>query len=92
MGGLGQFSTVSIRGSSAEQVLVLLDGVRLNTGGGGSVDFSTIPLDSIERIEVIRGGGTTLYGSDAIGGVTRELCQVLIPGLLWIVAGASCSS
>ncbi len=70
-GGLGQFSTVSIRGSSSEQVLVLVDGVRLNTGEGGSVDFSTIPLEMIERIEVIRGGGTTLYGSDAIGGVVN---------------------
>ena len=70
-GGLGQYSTVSIRGSSSEQVLVLLDGIRLNTGEGGSVDFSTVPLDSIERIEVIRGGGTTLYGSDAVGGVVN---------------------
>jgi iron complex outermembrane receptor protein len=74
-GGLGQFSTVSIRGSSAEQVLVLLDGVRLNTGEGGSVDFSTIPLDSVERIEVIRGGGTTIYGSDAIGGVVNIITK-----------------
>jgi len=70
-GGLGQLSTVSIRGSSSEQVLVLLDGVRLNTGGSGAVDFSTIPVESIEKIEVIRGGGTTLYGSDAIGGVVN---------------------
>ena len=67
----GQFSTVSIRGSSAEQVLVLLDGVKINTGEGGSVDFSTIPLESVERIEVIRGGGTTVYGSDAVGGVVN---------------------
>lgn len=74
-GGLGQFSTVSIRGSSAEQVLVLLDGVRLNTGEGGSVDLSTIPLDSIERIEIIRGGGTTVYGSDAIGGVVNIITK-----------------
>jgi len=70
-GGLGQLSTVSIRGSSGEQVLVLLDGVRLNTGGSGAVDFSTIPLEAVEKIEVIRGGGTTLYGSDAIGGVVN---------------------
>jgi len=70
-GGLGQLSTVSIRGSSSEQVLVLLDGVRLNTGQGGGVDFSTIPLDAVERIEVIRGGGTAVYGPDAIGGVVN---------------------
>jgi len=70
-GGLGQLSTVSIRGSSSEQVLVLLDGIRLNTGEGGAVDFSTIPVESIEKIEVIRGGGATLYGSDAVGGVVN---------------------
>jgi len=74
-GGLGQLSTVSIRGSSSEQVLVLLDGIRLNTGEGGSVDFSTIPVESIEKIEVIRGGGTTLYGSDAIGGVVNIITR-----------------
>ena len=70
-GGLGQLSTVSIRGSSAEQVLVLLDGVPLNTCQGGGVDFSTIPLDEVERIEVVRGGGTAVYGPDAIGGVVN---------------------
>jgi vitamin B12 transporter len=70
-GGLGQLSTVSIRGSSAEQVLVLLDGIPLNTGEGGSVDLSTIPLDAIERFEVIRGGGSTIYGPNAMGGVVN---------------------
>ena len=70
-GGLGQLSTVSIRGSSAEQVLVLLDGIPLNTGEGGSVDLSTIPLDALERFEVVRGGGSTLYGPNAMGGVVN---------------------
>lgn len=68
-GGLGQLSTVSIRGSSAEQVLVLIDGVRINAAEGGAVDFSTIPLDSVERVEITRGGGAAVYGSDAVGGV-----------------------
>jgi outer membrane receptor protein involved in Fe transport len=68
---LGQFSTVSIRGSSAEQVLVLLDGIPLNTGEGGSVDLSTIPLEALERIEIIRGGGSAVYGPDAMGGVVN---------------------
>jgi iron complex outermembrane receptor protein len=70
-GGLGQLSTVSIRGSSAEQVLVLLDGIPLNTGEGGSVDMSTIPLDALERFEVVRGGGNTVYGPNAMGGVVN---------------------
>ena len=68
-GALGSYSTASIRGSKAEQVLVLLDGVRLNSAHRGAVDLSTLSLRTIERIEVIRGGGSARYGSDAIGGV-----------------------
>lgn len=68
-GGLGQLSTVSIRGSTAEQVSVFIDGIKINTAQGGAVDFSTIPLGSIERVEVIRGGASGLFGSDAVGGV-----------------------
>ncbi len=68
-GGLGQLSTVSIRGSTAEQVSVFLDGVKINTAQGGAVDFSTLPLGSIERVEVLRGGASSQFGSDAIGGV-----------------------
>jgi len=70
-GGLGQLSTMSIRGSSSEQVLVLLDGIPLNTGEGGSVDLSTIPMDALERFEVVRGGGSTVYGANAMGGVVN---------------------
>ncbi len=68
-GGLGAYSTASVRGSKAEQVLVLLDGVRLNSTHRGAVDLSSLTLRSVERIEVIRGGGAARYGSDAIGGV-----------------------
>jgi outer membrane cobalamin receptor len=67
--GLGQLSTVSIRGSSAEQVSVFLDGIKINTAQGGAVDFSTLPLGGIERVEIIRGGASSRFGSDAIGGV-----------------------
>jgi outer membrane receptor for ferrienterochelin and colicin len=69
LGGEGSLSTVSIRGSSAEQVAVFVDGVRINSALTGAVDFSTIPTDSIERIEVIRGAASTRFGTDAIGGV-----------------------
>lgn len=75
LGGLGQFSTVSIRGSSPEQVTVYLDGVKLNTASSGAFDFSTIPIDSIDRIEIIRGGGTAQFGSDAIGGVVNIITK-----------------
>ncbi len=68
-GGLGTHSTATIRGSRAEQVLVLLDGVRLNSAARGEVDLSTIPLRSVEHIDVLRGAGSARYGTDAIGGV-----------------------
>ncbi|MCP4004658.1 MAG: TonB-dependent receptor [bacterium] len=68
-GGLGAHSTAAIRGSKSEQVLVLLDGVKLNSSQRGGVDLSTLPLRSIERIEVIRGSGASRFGSDAVGGV-----------------------
>ena len=68
-GGLGSASTASIRGSKAEQVLILLDGVRLNSAQRGAVDLSTIPLRQVEKIEVLRGGGSARFGSDAEGGV-----------------------
>jgi iron complex outermembrane recepter protein len=68
-GGLGAYSTASIRGSKAEQVLVLLDGVRMNDASRGAVNLSTLPLRQIERIEVLRGAGAQRYGSDAVGGV-----------------------
>ncbi len=70
-GGLGHLSTISIRGSSAEQVSVFVDGVKINTAQGGAVDFSSIPLDQIERIEIIKGGASSEFGSDAMGGVVQ---------------------
>lgn len=74
-GGLGKLSTVSIRGSSAEQVSVFLDGIKINTAQGAAVDFSTLPLGGVERIEVIRGGASSRFGSDAIGGVINILTK-----------------
>ena len=70
-GGLGRLSTVSIRGSTAEQVSVFIDGIKINTAEGSAVDFSTLPLSGVERIEVIRGGASAQFGSDAIGGVVN---------------------
>ncbi|MCZ7582810.1 MAG: TonB-dependent receptor plug domain-containing protein [Deltaproteobacteria bacterium] len=70
-GGLGRLSTVSIRGSGADQVVVLVDGIRINPSAGGGVDLSTIPPSQIERIEVIRGGDSAFYGDGAMGGVVN---------------------
>jgi len=70
-GGPGQASELSIRGSTGSQVVVLLNGVRLSTAQSGTTDLSTIPAELIERIEVVRGGGSSEVGSGAIGGVVN---------------------
>lgn len=70
-GGLGAFTTVSIRGSSANQVPVYLDGVPLSQAQDQTVDLSTLPLDSLERIEVYRGTVPVGFGGGGIGGVVN---------------------
>jgi vitamin B12 transporter len=68
-GGDGQRQIVLLRGASEEQVLLLLDGIRLNEAGGGGVDLSEIPAASVARIEVVTGAAAALYGAEAMGGV-----------------------
>jgi len=69
LGGLGATATVSLRGSTANQVSVYLDGVPLNTVTGGGVDLGAIPIGDIERIEIYRGMSPMAFGASAIGGV-----------------------
>jgi vitamin B12 transporter len=71
----GSQVAVSIRGSTTNQVLVLIDGHRVNDPLSGLVDVSKIPLDSVERIEVMRGGGSAIYGGDAVGGVVNIITK-----------------
>ena len=70
-GGAGQPAGVFIRGASSQHTLVLVDGLRLGSATSGSPAFENIPLDMIERIEVVKGPLSGLYGSDAIGGVIQ---------------------
>ncbi len=79
-GGLGQLTTVSIRGSSADGVKVLLDGLSLNTAAGGGVDLSSIPRHWIDRIEVVRGAEGARYGSGALGGVVNVITRPAAAG------------
>lgn len=68
-GGPGTSSTVRIRGGSDTQTLVLIDGAVMNSGTLGSYDFAHLTTDNIERIEILRGAQSMLWGSDAMGGV-----------------------
>ena len=70
-GGLGDLSTISIRGSTAEQVEVFLDGIPLNRAMGGGVDLSTLPLGNVERIEVYRGTAPAGLALSNIGGAVE---------------------
>ena len=77
-GNRASASTVSMRTSTAGQVLVMIDGKRLNKPGDGQVDLNTVsvPLENIERIEVLRGASSALYGADAMGGVINIITKI----------------
>ncbi|HKX43061.1 MAG TPA: TonB-dependent receptor, partial [Burkholderiaceae bacterium] len=70
-GGPGQTATVFIRGASASNTVVLVDGVRVGSATVGQAEFESIGLSQIERIEVLRGPASSLYGADAVGGVIQ---------------------
>jgi vitamin B12 transporter len=70
-GGLGQQSSVFIRGADSVHTLLLIDGVRVGSATLGTAPFEIIPLEQIDHIEVVRGPRSTLYGSDAVGGVIQ---------------------
>ena len=74
-GGAGEPSFVSIRGSSPEQVLVLINGKRLNSAQGGGVDLTAVDIGSIERIEIFRGGNSSIFGADSIGGTVNIITE-----------------
>ena len=70
-GGYGQPSSVFMRGANSGHTLVLVDGMRIGSATLGTTPFENIPLSQIERIEVVPGQLSSLYGSDAIGGVIQ---------------------
>ncbi len=76
-GGLGAFSSVFLRGAESDQVLVLIDGVRAASSTAGLFSFQQLNPAQIERIEIVRGPRSTLYGSDAIGGVIQIFTRKL---------------
>ena len=70
-GGIGKASSVFIRGANATHTLVLIDGMRINSATTGTTSLENIPLAQIERVEILRGPASGLYGADAIGGVIQ---------------------
>jgi len=70
-GGLGKSTSIRLRGTGSGHVLVLIDGIRIGSATLGETAFQHLPLQNIERIEIVRGPVSHLYGSDAIGGVIQ---------------------
>lgn len=70
-GAMGADTEITLRGSSANQVLVMVDGRSVNLPSQGKADLSLYPIDQVERIEIIRGPGSVLYGAGALAGVVN---------------------
>ncbi len=70
-GGAGSATTVSIRGGSGSQTLILIDGQRMSSATQGTTALEHIPLNQIDRIEILRGPASSLYGADAVNGVVQ---------------------
>lgn len=70
-GGLGKPSDVFMRGTNSDHVLVLVDGIRMGSATLGTTAFQDLSVDQIERIEIVRGPRSSLYGAEAIGGVIQ---------------------
>ena len=68
-GGPGTQTSIFLRGSNSNHVLVLIDGVRVSSANTGAYAWEQLPLNQVERVEIVRGPRGSLYGSDAIGGV-----------------------
>ncbi|RMH94168.1 TonB-dependent vitamin B12 receptor [Lysobacter pythonis] len=84
-GGMGKNTSLFLRGTESDHTLVLVDGVRVGSATSGGVAWQDLPVEQIERIEIVRGPYSSLYGSDAIGGViqifTRRPRQAFAPSL-----------
>ena len=70
-GGYGKDTNIYMRGTNSDHVLVLIDGIKVGSVTSGTTPFQLIPLDQVERVEIIRGPQSSLYGSEAIGGVIQ---------------------
>ncbi len=79
-GGAGKNSSVFIRGTESRHTILLIDGVRYGSATTGAPSWDNIPLDMIERIEVLKGPASALYGSEAVGGVVQVFLRQGVRG------------
>ena len=79
-GGLGNTTGVFIRGTETRHTILLVDGVRVGSATAGTPNWDNIPLDMIERIEVLKGPASALYGSEAVGGVVQVFLRQGVKG------------
>ena len=79
-GGLGKYTGVFVRGTETRHTILLIDGVRYGSATTGAPSWDNIPLDMIERIEVLKGPASALYGSDAVGGVVQVFMRKGVKG------------
>jgi vitamin B12 transporter len=79
-GGAGKVSSVFIRGTEARHTILLIDGVRYGSATAGTPSWDNIPVEMIERIEVVKGPASALYGSDGVGGVVQIFTRKAKPG------------
>jgi vitamin B12 transporter len=87
-GGPGTLSSVFLRGGDSNHVLVLVDGTPVNRASDGSFSWEFLPLEQVERIEIVRGPRSSLYGSNAIGGVIQIFTRQGTPEVRpWASAG-----
>ena len=70
-GGDGQTTSIFMRGTNSDHILVLVDGIKVGSATAGTTPYEFVPIDQIERVEIIRGPQSSLYGSEAIGGVIQ---------------------
>jgi vitamin B12 transporter len=77
LGGAGTQTSVFLRGTNSNHVLVLIDGVRVASANTGAFAFENLPLDAVERIEIVRGPRASYWGSDAVGGVIQIFTRKL---------------
>lgn len=79
-GGMGKLSSVFIRGAENRHTILMVDGVRLASATAGTPSWDNIPVDMIERIEVLKGPASALYGSEGVGGVVQIFLRKGVEG------------